>query len=173
MMQIAQNIFKAYDIRGLADTELSADLAYSLGRAYVAFLRNHDLLKPGQAVVVGRDMRGTSPTLQQALMQGVSDANVAVVDIGLVSTPLFNFACANYAEHAGGVMVTASHNPAQYNGFKITLGDGLPVGEASGMGEIKELVINTCAKDRHQNKHQDDSYIGLGSKRRLNTLTLI
>ncbi len=142
-MQIAQNIFKAYDIRGLADTELSEELAYSLGRVFVVFLRNHDLLKPGQAVVVGRDMRGTSPALQQALMQGVKDENVAVVDIGLVSTPLFNFACANYAQHAGGVMITASHNPAQYNGFKITLGDGLPVGEATGMGEIKELVINS------------------------------
>ena len=142
-MQIAEKIFKAYDIRGLADTELSVELAYSLGRAFVVFLRNHDLLKPGQAVVVGKDMRATSPALQQALMQGVKDENVEVVDIGLVSTPLFNFACANYTEHAGGVMVTASHNPAQYNGFKITLGDGLPVGEASGMGEIKELVVNS------------------------------
>ena len=142
-MQIAEKIFKAYDIRGLADTELSAELAYSLGRAFVVFLRSHNLLKPGQAVVVGRDMRATSPALQQALMQGVRDENVDVVDVGLVSTPLFNFACANYPEHAGGVMVTASHNPAQYNGFKITLGDGLPVGEATGMGEIKELVMNS------------------------------
>ncbi len=142
-MQIAKNIFKAYDIRGLVDTELSVKLAYNLGRAFVVFLRNHDLLKPGQAVVVGRDMRATSLAFQQALMRGVSDENVAVVDVGLVSTPLFNFACANYAAHAGGVMVTASHNPAQYNGFKITLGDGLPVGEATGMGEIKELVCHS------------------------------
>jgi phosphomannomutase len=141
-MQIAKNIFKTYDIRGLADTELSAELAYTLGRAFVIFLRNHNLLKPNQAVVVGRDMRATSPAFQQALMQGVTDENVAVVDVGLVSTPLFNFACANYPEHAGGIMVTASHNPAQYNGFKITLGDGLPVGEASGMGEVRDLVLN-------------------------------
>ncbi|MEK9132555.1 MAG: phosphomannomutase/phosphoglucomutase, partial [Patescibacteria group bacterium] len=84
-MQIAKNIFKAYDIRGLADTELSAELAYSLGRVFVAFLRNHNLLKPGQAVVAGRDMRGTSLSLQQALMRGISDENVAVVDVGLVS----------------------------------------------------------------------------------------
>ena len=142
-MLVNEKIFKAYDIRGLADTELSAELAYKLGRAFVVFLRNHDLIKSGQAVVVGRDMRGTSPAFQQALMRGVSDENVAVVDIGLVSTPLFNFACANYAEHAGGVMVTASHNPAQYNGFKMTLGDGLPVGEAFGMGEVKKLVVNS------------------------------
>ncbi len=151
-MQIVKNIFKAYDIRGLAATELSAELAYSLGRAFVVFLRSHNLLKAGQAVVVGRDMRGTSPALQQALMQGVSDEDVAVVDVGLVSTPLFNFACANYPEHAGGVMVTASHNPAQYNGFKITLGDGLPIGEASGMGEIKELVVNSSFDYRAEEK---------------------
>ncbi len=142
-MFVNTKIFKAYDIRGLAATELSTELAYSLGRAFVVFLRNHDLLKDGQAVVVGKDMRLTSPVFQQALMRGVKDENVEVVDIGLVSTPLFNFACANYPEHAGGVMVTASHNPAQYNGFKITLGDGLPIGEASGMGEIKELVVNS------------------------------
>lgn len=142
-MLVAKNIFKAYDIRGLADTELSTELAYSLGRAFVVFLRNHNLIKPGQAVVVGKDMRLTSSSLQQALMSGVKDEGVEVVDIGLVSTPLFNFACANYPEHAGGVMVTASHNPAKYNGFKMTLGDGLPVGEAFGMAEIKELVINS------------------------------
>jgi phosphomannomutase len=142
-MEIAKNIFKAYDIRGLADSELSPELAYSLGRSFVVFLRNHNLLKSGQSLVVGRDMRPTSPALQQALMQGVSDEGVDVIDIGLVSTPLFNFACANYPEHAGGVMVTASHNPAKYNGFKITLGDGLPIGEATGMGEIKELVMSS------------------------------
>ena len=142
-MLVAKNIFKAYDIRGLSDTELFPELAYSLGRAFVVFLRNHNLIKPGQAVVVGKDMRLTSPGLQQALMRGVKDETVEVVDIGLVSTPLFNFACANYPEHAGGVMVTASHNPAQYNGFKMTLGDGLPVGEAFGMAEIKELVVNS------------------------------
>ena len=142
-MQVAKNIFKAYDIRGLASTELSPELAYSLCRAFVTFLRNHDLLKDGQAVVAGRDMRATSPALQEALMRGVNDEKVAVIDVGLVSTPLFNFACANYPEHAGGVMVTASHNPAEYNGFKMTLGDGLPIGEAFGMGEIKDLVINS------------------------------
>jgi len=141
-MEIVKHIFKAYDIRGLAATELSPELAYRLGCAFVVFLRNHELIKPGQAVVVGRDMRLTSPELQQALMCGLSDSQVSVIDIGLVSTPLFNFACANYPEHAGGIMVTASHNPAQYNGFKMTLGNGLPVGEAFGMSEIKELVLN-------------------------------
>ncbi len=142
-MEIAKNIFKAYDIRGLAATELSVDLAYSLGRAFVVFLRGKNLLKNDQGLVVGRDMRLTSPALQRAVMQGIFDEGVRVLDIGLVSTPLFNFACANYSEHAGGIMVTASHNPAEYNGFKLTLGDGLPVGEISGMTKIRDIVINS------------------------------
>jgi phosphomannomutase len=139
-MQIVEHIFKAYDIRGLASTELSEELAYSLGRAFVVFLRNHNLLRADQVLVVGKDMRPTSGPFQQAVIQGIEDEGIGVVDVGQVSTPLFNFACANYDQHAGGIMVTASHNPAKYNGFKLTLGNGLPIGEAFGMAEIKELV---------------------------------
>ena len=140
-MTFPEHIFKAYDIRGLSASELSPELAYRLGRAFVIFLRNHNLWQADQAVVVGYDMRETSGALQEALVRGIREEGVSVVDVGLVSTPLFNFACAHYQEHAGGIMVTASHNPAEYNGFKMTLGDGLPVGEAYGMGEIKELVM--------------------------------
>ena len=139
-MAFPSHIFKAYDIRGLADTEISTEFAYRLGRAFVVFLRRRALLKDGQAVVVGRDMRQTSPFFAKAIIQGIEAEGVDVVDVGLVSTPLFNFACAHYSEHAGGIMVTASHNPAQYNGFKLTLGNGLPVGGQSGMGEMRELV---------------------------------
>lgn len=139
-MAFPSHIFKAYDIRGLADEEISSELAYRLGRAFVVFLRRGALLKVGQAVVVGRDMRPTSPIFAKAVIQGIEAEGVKVVDVGLVSTPLFNFACAHYPEHAGGIMVTASHNPAQYNGFKLTMGNGLPVGGQSGMGEIRTLV---------------------------------
>ncbi len=141
-MSFPEHIFKAYDIRGLVAGELSPDLAYRLGHAFIQFLRSHQLLNSRQAVVVGRDMRATSAGLAEAVSQGVQEEGVSVVDVGLVSTPLFNFACAHYPEHAGGIMVTASHNPAEYNGFKMTLGNGLPIGGASGMGEIKELVRN-------------------------------
>lgn len=142
-MTFSAKVFKAYDIRGLADSELSADFAYALGRAFVKYLENNNLISTGQKVVVGRDMRPTSDLFARELMRGINESGVDVVDIGLVSTPLFNFACAHYPEHAGGVMVTASHNPAEYNGFKMTLGDGLPIGEANGMGEIRELMSNS------------------------------
>ncbi|MBI5728754.1 MAG: phosphomannomutase/phosphoglucomutase [Candidatus Magasanikbacteria bacterium] len=139
-MAFPSHIFKAYDIRGLADTELSPELAFRLGRAFVVFLRQGARLKDDQAAVVGRDMRPTSPIFAEAIIRGIEAEGVNVVDVGLVSTPLFNFACAHYPEYAGGIMVTASHNPAEYNGFKLTLGNGLPVGGQSGMGELRELV---------------------------------
>ncbi len=140
MTNFPSHIFKAYDIRGLVNGELSEEFAYALGQAFVKFLEERDELSKTGKVVVGYDMRGTSPKFALAIRKAVVDSGVDVVDIGLVSTPLFNFACAHYTEHSGGIMVTASHNPAEYNGFKITLGNGLPVGKATGMDRLKELV---------------------------------
>lgn len=139
-MSFPKHIFKAYDIRGLVDGELSPELAYNIARAFVVVLRNKKIDLQNKYLVVGRDMRPTSVEFQQQVMQGIQDEGVDVVDIGLASTPLFNFACANYPEYAGGIMVTASHNPAQYNGFKLTMGDGLPIGKDTGMDEIRECV---------------------------------
>ena len=138
---IPEHIFHAYDIRGLVEGELSEDLAYGLGQALVVFLQEKGEDLVNKKIVVGRDMRPTSLGFQKALIKGVCDSGVNAVDVGLVSTPLFNFACVNYPEHAGGIMVTASHNPAEFNGFKITLGNGLPVGQVTGMDRIKELVL--------------------------------
>ncbi|MFA4831692.1 MAG: phosphomannomutase/phosphoglucomutase [Patescibacteria group bacterium] len=135
-MIFPDHIFKSYDIRGLVKGELSAELAYKLGRAFVVFMKN----KGNGKFVAGRDMRESSIEFQNQIIQGIMDEGGEVVDIGLVSTPLFNFACAHYQDHVGGIMVTASHNPAEYNGFKMTMGDGLPIGGQTGMLEIKELV---------------------------------
>lgn len=137
-MTFPAHIFKAYDIRGLVEGELSADLAYRIGASFAVFLQKNGHVKPGQRVVVGHDMRPTSPGFQVEVIRALNDQGLDVVDIGLVSTPLFNFACAHYPEHAGGVMVTASHNPAEYNGFKITLGNGLPVGKSTGMDDVRD-----------------------------------
>ena len=139
-MLFIPEIFKAYDIRGLVKGQLSEELAYRVGRAFVTFLRSSGDIGDDQAVVVGRDMRESSPFLADAVMKGIQDEGVDVVNIGLCSTPLFNFTCANFSEHAGGIMVTASHNPAEYNGFKMTMPNGLPIGKHSGMEAIRDLV---------------------------------
>ena len=104
-------IFKAYDIRGTVPDQLDAKLAYAIGRASARFLA-------ADALVVGRDARRSSPELGDALVRGIADEGSDVLDIGLVSTPMVYYAVDELAA-GGGVMVTASHNPAQYNGFKV------------------------------------------------------
>jgi len=140
-MNFPKHIFKAYDIRGLVEEDLSEQLSYRLGRAFVEFLRDEGTFDEGKSIVVGRDMRDSSPSFQNEVIRGMIDEGASVVDIGLTSTPVFNFACADFDEYIGGIMVTASHNPSEYNGFKITKGDGLPVGKGSGMERLRDLVI--------------------------------
>lgn len=137
-MTFPAHIFKAYDIRGLVEGELSTDFAYRIGASFALFLQKNKHIQSGQRVVVGHDMRPTSPGFQAEVIRAITEQGLDVVNIGLVSTPLFNFACAHYPEYAGGIMITASHNPAEYNGFKITLGSGLPVGKGTGMDEIRD-----------------------------------
>jgi len=132
-MKFASHIFKAYDIRGLVEGELSEEFAYRIGRAFVHYIKSLGKPLDGKSLVVGYDMRPTSPGYTAEVIRGIRDEGMNVVDIGMCSTPLFNFACAFYPNHAGGIMITASHNPAEYNGFKMTLEDGLPV---SGKNEV-------------------------------------
>ena len=140
-MPIEPKIFKAYDIRGLAD-EVTPEVAARLGRAAVQYTG-------ASVVVVGRDMRQTSPQLLKALIAGITAAGADVVNIGLTSTPMFYYAVgAQFAVGRGetsakgaGVMVTASHNPKEYNGFKIERSDLLSIGQGSGMEEIRDLVM--------------------------------
>lgn len=146
-MSIPENIFKSYDIRGLVDGELSTELAYRIGRAFAVFLRNNNLVSSGQKVVSGRDMRLTSPEFQKEVIRGLLDEGISVVNIGLSSTPFFNFACVSFPDYTGGIMITASHNPAEYNGFKFTLCSGLSVGKDTGLMEIKDLVLQNDFQD--------------------------
>ncbi len=130
------SLFKAYDIRGLSPEELGAAEA---GRIGVALAKLH---RP-KNVVVGRDMRVTSAELEEALIDGLNSQGVDVVRIGLCTTPMFNF---SVSEARGvydlGVMVTASHNPAKYNGLKITKGDNTSIGQGSGMEELRDLACS-------------------------------
>lgn len=137
-------IFKAYDIRGVYDKELNEDLAYKIGKAAVK-LFNSD-------IVVGYDMRFSSPHLVKALEKGITDSGFNVIDVGLCSTPMFYFAVAFY-KHKAGIMVTASHNPKQYNGFKFCKENAMPVSYESGINEIERFVKeNTFEKSEKKGK---------------------
>jgi phosphomannomutase len=127
-------IFKAYDIRGLAPGELDEDIAYRVGQAVVRYTK-------AKVVVVGRDMRDTSPTLLAALKKGILSQSADVIDVGLMTTPMFYFAVGAYDLHDAGIMVTASHNPKEYNGFKLCYGDVLPIGGESGMWDIRDIAL--------------------------------
>ncbi len=124
-------IFKASDIRGVVPDELDAKQAHRIGRAVAHFVG-------ASPIAVGRDARSHSPELTDALVEGIRDEGVDVVDFGLVATPMLYFGVEEAAA-AAGVMVTASHNPGRYNGFKICLAHAVPVGEASGLREIEAL----------------------------------
>ncbi len=134
-MQELSRIFKAYDIRGESPGEITPEFAERLGRAFVHFTG-------AKTVVVGRDARKTSPELSAALIRGITSQGADVIDIGMVSTPMFYFAVAEYDLHDAGIMVTASHNPAKYNGFKLVRGDAFPIGAGSGMYEFRDLALS-------------------------------
>jgi phosphomannomutase len=128
------DLFKAYDVRGTVPDQLTPDIAYRIGRAVVAFL-------DADAVVVGRDMRVSGPALQAALMDGIRDQGANVTDIGLVSTDTLYFAVGRHGFPAG-VMITASHNPANYNGFKICREGAKALSMDTGIGEIRDMVVS-------------------------------
>jgi phosphomannomutase len=132
--QRAASLFKAYDVRGIVPDELTPALAREIGRAIVATIQP-------DAVVVGRDMRVSSPLLASALIEGVRDAGADVVDIGMVSTDALSFAVGKFG-YPAGVMVTASHNPPEYNGFKISREDARALSLDEGLDEIRDRVVN-------------------------------
>ena len=124
--------FKAYDIRGRVPDELNADIAYRIGRAYAESVNPED-------VVVGRDVRHSGRELSIALVKGLVDAGVVVSDIGVCGTEEVYFATFS-RQMGGGIMVTASHNPADYNGMKLVRRGSMPISGDSGLGRIRELV---------------------------------
>jgi len=126
------SIFKAYDIRGVVPDQLDADLAYGIGRATAKFLG-------GKTLVVGWDARTSAEEFSQAVLRGVADEGVDVIALGPVATPMLYFAVEDCGA-AGGIMITASHNPGQYNGFKICREHAIPVGGDSGLKDIEKIV---------------------------------
>ena len=124
--------FKAYDIRGQIPNELNADICYRIGNATGAFL-------DAKTMVVGRDMRLTSDEFADAVIKGLTDAGIEVFDIGLCGTEMVYFATM-HLKADGGIMVTASHNPADYNGLKLVREEARPISADTGLADIRKLA---------------------------------
>jgi phosphomannomutase len=124
--------FKAYDVRGVVPDELNPDVAYAVGRAYA------ETIQP-KTVCVGYDIRLSGPSLYEALARGLTDAGVDVVHLGMVGTEMVYFATAYYG-FDGGVMITASHNPPQYNGLKMVRKESRPISSDTGLLEMEEAA---------------------------------
>ncbi len=134
-----ETIFKAYDIRGIYPSQLDEDLAYKIGRAYGIFIFKKNF--KAKNIVIGSDMRLSSPALKKEAVKGITDCGLNVIDVGLVSTPTFYFAV-GYYDYDGGIQVSASHNPKEYNGFKMVREKSLPISKDTGINEIKNIILN-------------------------------
>ncbi|MGB5849377.1 MAG: phosphomannomutase, partial [Ignavibacteriaceae bacterium] len=136
--------FKAYDIRGKVPGELNTDLAYKIGRVYSKHVR-------ANKIVVGRDVRKSSDEISEALIRGINDSGANVIDIGLCGTEMVYFATPHF-DADGGIMITASHNPPEYNGMKFVKRDSVPVGYDSGLNEVEQMIINNNLGDVSEKK---------------------
>jgi phosphomannomutase len=138
-----EKIFKAYDIRATYPDMLNEQTAWKVGFAAAQFLghsQSKDKLKLPDTLLVGRDMRTSSPGLAKSLSDGIRAAGLNVVDVGMIDTSMIYFAI-NHLGALGGIQTTASHNPAQYNGFKISGPLAKPIGSATGLDSIKQIAL--------------------------------
>jgi phosphomannomutase len=148
-MQIPEKIFKSYDIRGIYPTEVNEEIFPQVVTAIYAFFTKDFLEDKQFQIVVGRDMRTSSPELFDLAKQTLVDLGAEVIDVGLVSTPTFYFSVFHYGYDAG-IMITASHNPKEYNGIKIvknTPNGLLKIGKSTGMEDIKTLALAQIKQD--------------------------
>lgn len=149
--------FGAYDVRGRVPEDLNEDIVYDIGRAYVK------LVQPAGPVAVGHDVRLTSPELSAAVIRGLTDAGADAVDIGQVGTEVVYFASARPGM-GGGIMITASHNPRDFNGLKFVRAGAVPISGDSGLREIERMVATgdlTNAPRRGSSRTEDltDAYV--------------
>lgn len=142
MLPINPEVFKAYDIRGVYGQDFDNELGRLLGLAYVELRKNDPDYAPGKKlkVAVAADMRLSSPELKDSLIRGIAEAGADVVDLGTISTPTMYFAVGHYG-YDGGVTVSASHNPKEWNGFKLVRSKGVPISGETGIEYLKEKVL--------------------------------
>src|SRR5882757_8485467 len=129
---VDSSIFKAYDVRGIYPQEVNEDVARAIGRAFVTYLK-------AKRIAVGRDMRLSSPSLAAAFIDGATLQGADVVDYGMISTDMLYFAVAR-DQHDGGVEITASHNPGQYNGIKMVRQEAFPLSGEAGISDIRDAI---------------------------------
>jgi len=176
-MDIPPNVFKAYDIRGLVDSEIDSDFAFETGVAFARFLQ---IEREPATVVIGEDMRPSSPLLAEAFSAGVTSQGMDVIRIGLASTDLMYFASGKLG--LPGAMFTASHNPAEYNGIKLCLSQARPIGKESGLLTIEKFVregspitLRNVGIEKHQNMLEEyvDHLLTLVDLREIRPLKLV
>jgi phosphomannomutase / phosphoglucomutase len=152
-MAIASEIFRQYDIRGIVGKDLTEEAARGVGRAYAAHLAE---LRTTGEVAVGRDNRPSGPMLRDALVDGLTGAGVSVVDIGVVPTPL-NYWALHHLNVAGGIQITGSHNPPEYNGFKLSVGKGSLHGDA--ITHLYDLTQRPASTPKKRGTTRDEAVI--------------
>jgi phosphomannomutase len=142
-----EKIFKAYDVRATYPNPLNEESAWKVGHASAQFLKRSrqnvaadQRVRMEDTICVGRDMRPHSPDLAKALIDGIRSVGMNVIDVGMVDTSFIYFAI-NHLDCVGGIMTTASHNPINYNGFKISGPKAKPIGSASGLDDIKRIAM--------------------------------
>ncbi len=138
------NGFKAYDFRGKVPSELNTELAYKIGRAYSKHI-------DAKHIIVGYDIRKSSVEISDALIKGLTDSGVNVTNIGLCGTEMIYFATPHFNAD-GGIMITASHNPPEYNGMKFVRRDSVPVGYSSGLNEVEKMILDNNFGDDKSEK---------------------
>ncbi|MBU4246250.1 MAG: phosphomannomutase/phosphoglucomutase [Nanoarchaeota archaeon] len=153
-------IFRAYDIRGVYPGELNDEIAYKVGRAYAVFMKKENGM---DEAVVSCDCRLSSPALKRFLIAGIRDGGINVLDVGDAPVPVFYFTIANLGK-AGGIMVTGSHNPKNYNGLKLQRKDAKPIVAETGISEIEKLANagkfeKTSGKTVHKKIDMNQAYI--------------
>ncbi len=137
-----EKIFKAYDVRAVYPNPLNEEAAWKVGHATAQFLKRSNAgstVKRPDTIVVGCDMRPSSPSLVKSLIEGIRSTGMNVIDVGMIDTSFIYFAI-NHLDAVGGIQTTASHNPIQYNGFKISGPKAKPIGSASGLDDIKRIA---------------------------------
>ncbi len=141
MLPINTEIFKAYDIRGIYGQDFDNEMAYLLGLAFVELRKKDGDNTCGKLqIAVGMDMRLSSPALKDNLIRGLTAAGAEAIYLGVISTPTFYFAVSKYG-YQGGIMISASHNPKEWNGFKLVRSNGIPVSGDTGINFIKEQIM--------------------------------